>query len=118
MTHTETTRESACHLERASRCLASLANAMSEARRITDAICHALSDVARAGAVFRTTGNVADRKSTRLNSSHQIISYAVFCLKKKNNASIRYDAGRGAVSARCAGRRDGRHDWLYHRFFF
>src|SRR5260370_6355816 len=27
-----------------------------------------------------------DRKSTRLNSSHQIISYAVFCLKKKNNA--------------------------------
>src|SRR5258708_9845275 len=30
----------------------------------------------------------ADRKSTRLNSSHQIISYAVFCLKKKNNALI------------------------------
>src|SRR5438552_9883374 len=28
-----------------------------------------------------------DRKSTRLNSSHQIISYAVFCLKKKNNSS-------------------------------
>src|SRR5258708_21671951 len=27
----------------------------------------------------------ADRKSTRLNSSHQIISYAVFCLKKKNS---------------------------------
>src|SRR5258708_21621649 len=27
---------------------------------------------------------VRDRKSTRLNSSHQIISYAVFCLKKKN----------------------------------
>src|SRR5258708_33723451 len=26
---------------------------------------------------------MADRKSTRLNSSHQIISYAVFCLKKK-----------------------------------
>src|SRR5258708_21972566 len=33
-----------------------------------------------------------DRKSTRLNSSHQIISYAVFCLKKKknnNNATCR-----------------------------
>ena len=28
-------------------------------------------------------GNVADRKSTRLNSSHGYISYAVFCLKKK-----------------------------------
>src|SRR5947208_12730369 len=27
--------------------------------------------------------NLEDRKSTRLNSSHQIISYAVFCLKKK-----------------------------------
>src|SRR5258708_17724492 len=32
-----------------------------------------------------TDDNIAqsDRKSTRLNSSHQIISYAVFCLKKK-----------------------------------
>src|SRR5258708_25647635 len=29
-----------------------------------------------------------DRKSTRLNSSHQIISYAVFCLKKKNNTYL------------------------------
>src|SRR5256885_6785321 len=28
-----------------------------------------------------------DRKSTRLNSSHLVISYAVFCLKKKNNKS-------------------------------
>src|SRR3712207_7583738 len=28
---------------------------------------------------------VTDRKSTRLNSSHANISYAVFCLKKKNN---------------------------------
>src|SRR5258708_30700072 len=28
-------------------------------------------------------GRARDRKSTRLNSSHQIISYAVFCLKKK-----------------------------------
>src|SRR5258708_15994864 len=28
-------------------------------------------------------GVIGDRKSTRLNSSHQIISYAVFCLKKK-----------------------------------
>src|SRR5258708_35509635 len=30
-----------------------------------------------------------DRKSTRLNSSHQIISYAVFCLKKKNKQTKR-----------------------------
>src|SRR5258707_7077572 len=34
----------------------------------------------------RTDGNVkGDRKSTRLNSSHANISYAVFCLKKKKN---------------------------------
>src|SRR5258708_3279248 len=33
------------------------------------------------GSMFR--GYEVDRKSTRLNSSHQIISYAVFCLKKK-----------------------------------
>src|SRR2546429_6784887 len=30
------------------------------------------------------TGHGTDRKSTRLNSSHGYISYAVFCLKKKN----------------------------------
>src|SRR5258708_29199832 len=32
----------------------------------------------------------ADRKSTRLNSSHQIISYAVFCLKKKKRDTFAY----------------------------
>src|SRR5258708_16552846 len=34
-------------------------------------------------AVARSRIERIDRKSTRLNSSHQIISYAVFCLKKK-----------------------------------
>src|SRR5256885_12781206 len=29
-----------------------------------------------------------DRKSTRLNSSHLVISYAVFCLKKKKNSAV------------------------------
>src|SRR3989454_2244736 len=33
----------------------------------------------------RLTVAYLDRKSTRLNSSHLVISYAVFCLKKKNN---------------------------------
>src|SRR5256885_13165329 len=33
-----------------------------------------------------------DRKSTRLNSSHLVISYAVFCLKKKINSMIRHHA--------------------------
>src|SRR3989454_7002649 len=42
-------------------------------------------------AKFKERANVdlvnlkTDRKSTRLNSSHLVISYAVFCLKKKNN---------------------------------
>src|SRR5258708_29644245 len=31
---------------------------------------------------------IGDRKSTRLNSSHQIISYAVFCLKKKKGNQL------------------------------
>src|SRR5256885_9747950 len=31
-----------------------------------------------------------DRKSTRLNSSHLVISYAVFCLKKKKKSTILY----------------------------
>src|SRR2546428_10110226 len=34
----------------------------------------------------------ADRKSTRLNSSHDQISYAVFCLKKKNIIIRRFDS--------------------------
>src|SRR5258708_15063872 len=33
-----------------------------------------------------TLSEKEDRKSTRLNSSHQIISYAVFCLKKKTSS--------------------------------
>src|SRR6266540_99255 len=34
--------------------------------------------------------SIRDRKSTRLNSSHITISYAVFCLKKKKNNHINY----------------------------
>src|SRR5438132_4806624 len=42
-------------------------------------------------------GMPRDRKSTRLNSSHTVISYAVFCLKKKKNKqpnSINHDTFR------------------------
>src|SRR5256885_7966785 len=35
-----------------------------------------------------TSADAADRKSTRLNSSHLVISYAVFCLKKKNKCDV------------------------------
>src|SRR5256885_3136882 len=42
----------------------------------------------RPNALRRTARNTfADRKSTRLNSSHLVTSYAVFCLKKKNTAT-------------------------------
>src|SRR5688572_32054114 len=37
----------------------------------------------RAVVAGELSGNLTDRKSTRLNSSHSQISYAVFCLKKK-----------------------------------
>src|SRR2546422_1334095 len=45
-----------------------------------------LNAVSLAFVIFHavTWFNLADRKSTRLNSSHGYISYAVFCLKKKN----------------------------------
>src|SRR2546422_7046024 len=39
------------------------------------------------GSFSFTDVNAADRKSTRLNSSHGYISYAVFCLKKKKKAN-------------------------------
>src|SRR5258707_5364965 len=43
-------------------------------------------DVLLAGGARRTSSpSGSDRKSTRLNSSHANISYAVFCLKKKNH---------------------------------
>src|SRR5258708_31501770 len=41
---------------------------------------------------------IEDRKSTRLNSSHQIISYAVFCLKKKNTAPHEPREGTGQAA--------------------
>src|SRR5690625_6752982 len=42
-----------------------------------------------------------DRKSTRLNSSHVAISYAVFCLKKKNNTKYRNSSHHRKATARC-----------------
>src|SRR5258708_1784096 len=44
-----------------------------------------------------------DRKSTRLNSSHQIISYAVFCLKKKTISNSLYYRIRSARQLRPSG---------------
>src|SRR5205085_11378068 len=42
---------------------------------------------------------VQDRKSTRLNSSHSQISYAVFCLKKKNGKPLDYGGNDATIKA-------------------
>src|SRR5205807_8698349 len=44
-----------------------------------------------------------DRKSTRLNSSHLVISYAVFCLKKKKDIGARRCGPQMSWRRRCAG---------------
>src|SRR6266704_2235127 len=49
---------------------------------------------------------IADRKSTRLNSSHVSISYAVFCLKKKKRTHGCESVGR--INSYGIGERDGR----------
>src|SRR5947208_9898415 len=61
-------------------------------RSIVRVEAHAAGDAAPAQVAGRRVEiQVAvDRKSTRLNSSHQISSYAVFCLKKKT----RFDVGK------------------------
>src|SRR5438132_9244822 len=51
---------------------------------------HRLAQRTRAAGNQYKFSTEPDRKSTRLNSSHTVISYAVFCLKKK---STRYRAG-------------------------
>src|SRR5258708_29799400 len=68
--------------------------------RLTDERVAGMADGLRqVAALPDPLGDLAepDRKSTRLNSSHQIISYAVFCLKKKKTQSKTYN--RRAVAA-------------------
>src|SRR5436190_6561911 len=73
-----------------------LFRSLSEAKHLGDAneILHFVQDDTRAKRLTlsaptlrsctRRDKSKRDRKSTRLNSSHTVISYAVFCLKKKN----------------------------------
>src|SRR5690606_41884382 len=52
---------------------------------------HILDDLGLPGVVFVAVGMAGiDRKSTRLNSSHVKISYAVFCLKKKKYKTLKF----------------------------
>src|SRR3712207_6940860 len=61
---------------------------------VVDPVLHDAADLRRQAAhvvveVERVDVLVLDRKSTRLNSSHANISYAVFCLKKKKTQPLR-----------------------------
>src|SRR5207248_9718221 len=65
-----------------------------------DRLCRGRPDeegTERAAAGEPTNSPCRDRKSTRLNSSHRTISYAVFCLKKKKNIYIleRHETANG-----------------------
>src|SRR5258708_9045628 len=57
-----------------------------DGKQVYEATCIACHGAGIAGAP--KVEDKGDRKSTRLNSSHQIISYAVFCLKKKKYAQL------------------------------
>src|SRR2546430_8526705 len=68
------------------------------ARRCDDRPAACAADGGRGNRPHRAVRSerLGDRKSTRLNSSHSQISYAVFCLKKKKNTS---EAGSGRCVA-------------------
>src|SRR5436305_12077775 len=61
-----------------------LADPLAERRRRGPHAGDDLLELMLAGDGPARDGDIIDRKSTRLNSSHVRISYAVFCLKKKN----------------------------------
>src|SRR5689334_23875650 len=72
--------------------VANLPEVPKEALRLSESAGHAAqlfatSDIEEIQDNVASPWSGADRKSTRLNSSHSSISYAVFCLKKKRTAS-------------------------------
>src|SRR2546426_7105247 len=79
--------------ERSRKCSAQRSAPQTRTRRISadtsrSTASWAMSAGASVGSTARVlvpVGSRRDRKSTRLNSSHLVISYAVFCLKKKKN---------------------------------
>src|SRR5256885_6947587 len=64
------------------------------------------------GCYLRDFPPLADRKSTRLNSSHLVISYAVFCLKKKKPRVLR--TAHYVLEELCPPRR-GVWYWIFHQ---
>src|SRR5258708_16781626 len=74
--------------------------------RRAEPLCAQLREAGHADTIQRKTGlaQLGDRKSTRLNSSHQIISYAVFCLKKKKTNKYRTVTCTLAADSACVHR--------------
>src|SRR2546430_12288309 len=62
----------------------------------------ALQTIGRDNFTAVVAGDEVDRKSTRLNSSHSQISYAVFCLKKKKTAYQLFPSDRRQARGRTA----------------
>src|SRR2546426_5257742 len=75
-----------------SRAAQQLRGTLDAAERVLDLVRQAARHRAERGEAVGAPGGglerVLDRKSTRLNSSHLVISYAVFCLKKKKTERI------------------------------
>src|SRR2546430_13337384 len=69
-------------------------------RRYTTPRRHVARNTEQAERTERTEREKLDRKSTRLNSSHSQISYAVFCLKKKNPLPTPFPHGPHATRPR------------------
>src|SRR5256885_11382519 len=68
-----------------------------------DLVAEVHQEYVRAGADIVETNTFGDRKSTRLNSSHLVISYAVFCSKKRrtnNPATVSRDTASSYGTAR------------------
>src|SRR3989454_2191268 len=70
---------------RAVRCWVKSRNERNPCRRLPMSDETATINVEEGGDDVKSARPLRDRKSTRLNSSHLVISYAVFCLKKKKN---------------------------------
>src|SRR5207244_7661029 len=71
-------------LRRARPAVAMIAPLTRREREVLQLLAGGMTNKEIASRLGVTDHTVKDRKSTRLNSSHQIISYAVFCLKKTN----------------------------------
>src|SRR2546422_3495387 len=72
-----------------------------ELRMRRHAVLLALAVLANAACALHPGRVFPDRKSTRLNSSHGYISYAVFCLKKKKRQKLGSTLPVGSVRIKC-----------------